>query len=402
MALAPTVAVVWETGTPAGVAERLEGLGIRVMSIPTRNLDDIAAGVEKLGELAGTEVIAEVAAQEFRARIASLREHYRDRPRIRVFVQIDGAPLFTVGGPHLITQIVELCGGANVFAESNAQALPVDLESVLVRAPDVILSVDDADPVPFWARFTALAAVARDNVYRAPADLLARPSPRIAEGAAKRLRTPRRGAWQAGWQGAGLAARRRAAALVLPQHFAAALMACKHAREHEQQVGEPVQVLERLGCDRRHARKRPGAPLRAPADGTREVAGGSRRAAARQDELLERRQPFIERVERLFERKHLCGIDRAVAGNAKLAAEVEELVLHRRQELAHVRRQSRHRKDHADCAVRLVDATIGLDARIVLRYAAAVAEAGRAVIARARIDLREPVSHGIPSAELVA
>jgi len=99
-------------------------------------------------------------------------------------VQIDGAPLFTIGGPHLITEILGLCGGVNVFADSKAQALPVDLESVLVRAPEVILSVDDADPVPFWARFTGLAAVARGNVYRAPADLLARPSPRIAEGAA--------------------------------------------------------------------------------------------------------------------------------------------------------------------------------------------------------------------------
>ncbi len=200
VALAPTVAVMWETGTPAGVAERLEGLGIRVVSIPTRNLDDIAAGVEQLGELAGTEAVADAAAQDFRARIATLRERYRDRPRIRVFVQIDGAPLFTVGGPHLITQIVELCGGANVFAESNALALPVDLESVLVRAPEVILSVDDADPVPFWARFTALAAVARGNVYRAPADLLARPSPRIAEGAAnvcERLDEAR--SKQAGW-----------------------------------------------------------------------------------------------------------------------------------------------------------------------------------------------------------
>ncbi len=37
---------------------------------------------------------------------------------------------------------------------------------------------------PFWARFDRLAAVARGNVYRAPADLLARPSPRIADGAA--------------------------------------------------------------------------------------------------------------------------------------------------------------------------------------------------------------------------
>ena len=125
-------------------------------------------------------------------------------------------------------------------------------------------------------------------------------------------------------------------------------------------------------------------------------------AAARQDELLERRQPFVECVERLLEGKYLCGFDRPVPGNAELAAEVEELVLHRRQELAHARREPGHRQDHANCAVRLVDAAIGLDARIVFGYAAAVAEAGRAVIARARIDLREPVSHANASAELVA
>jgi len=184
VALAPTVAVIWETGTPAGVAERLQGLGIRVVSIPTEKLDDIATGVVTLGALARTDEVAAAAALDFRQRIAALRERYRDRPQIRVFVQIDGAPLFTIGGPHLITQILGLCGGVNVFGDAKAQALPVDLESVLVRAPEVILSVDDADPVPFWARFTGLAAVARKNVYRAPADLLARPSPRIAEGAA--------------------------------------------------------------------------------------------------------------------------------------------------------------------------------------------------------------------------
>jgi iron complex transport system substrate-binding protein len=184
VALAPTVAVIWETGTPAGVAGRLEGLGIRVVSIPTAKLDDIATGVVTLGALAGSSEIAESAARDFRQKIAALRERYRNRTQIRVFVQIDGAPLFTIGGPHLITEILGLCGGINVFSDSKAQALPVDLESVLVRGPEVILSVDDADPVPFWSRFSGLAAVARGNVYRAPADLLARPSPRIAEGAA--------------------------------------------------------------------------------------------------------------------------------------------------------------------------------------------------------------------------
>ena len=174
-------------------------------------------------------------------------------------------------------EIVELCGGANVFADSNAQALPVDLESVLVRAPEVILSVDDADPVPFWARFTALAAVARGNVYRAPADLLARPSPRIAEGAADvcaRLDEARA-------KPARVldCCRRRAAALVLPEHFAAALMARKHAREHEQQVGQPVQVLERLRL--RPSRRARASRRAAPRGGRSRARGGRRRPRGR-------------------------------------------------------------------------------------------------------------------------
>jgi iron complex transport system substrate-binding protein len=185
VALAPTVAVIWETGTPAGVAERLEDLGIRVVGIPTHRLDDIAAGLIELGELAGTQAVAQAAAAEFRDRIEALRARYRDRARLSVFVQIDDAPLYTVGGGHLITEIVELCGGVNIFAEAAALALPVDLEAVLARAPQVILSTDDGDPADYWSRFTQLEAVAAGRVYRAPADRLARPSPRIAEGAAE-------------------------------------------------------------------------------------------------------------------------------------------------------------------------------------------------------------------------
>ncbi len=184
VALAPTIAVIWETGTPAGVADRLESLGIRVVRIPTRRLDDIAAALLELGKLARNEPVAAAAAAEFRRRVEELRTRYRDRPKLRVFIEIDDAPLFTVGGSHLISEIVELCGGTNVFADSATLALPVDMESVLVRAPQLILSTDDGDPVEYWARFGGLEAVAGGNVYRAPADALARPSPRIAEGAA--------------------------------------------------------------------------------------------------------------------------------------------------------------------------------------------------------------------------
>ncbi len=183
VALAPTVAVVWATGTPPEVPARLQSLGIPVVSIPTRNLEDVAIALETLGDLAGTRAVAARAAADYRAGIVALRTQHRGRAPLGVFIQIDDAPLFTVGGKHLISEIVELCGGRNVFAESAAPALPVDLEAVLARAPQVILSTDDGDPREYWARFDGLAAVASGSIYRAPADLLARPSPRLVAGA---------------------------------------------------------------------------------------------------------------------------------------------------------------------------------------------------------------------------
>jgi ABC-type hemin transport system substrate-binding protein len=97
VALSPTVAVIWDGGTPAGVSERLTELGIRVVGVPAYRLDDIATGLVELGALAGTEATAAAAAAEFRGRIEALRRTYRDRERLRVFVAIDDAPLFTVG-----------------------------------------------------------------------------------------------------------------------------------------------------------------------------------------------------------------------------------------------------------------------------------------------------------------
>ena len=185
VALAPTVAVVWESGTPPEARRKLQDLGIRVLGIETRNLEDIAHALEMLGQLSGSAAVARAAAQEFRAGIAALRHHYHGRAPVTVFVMIDDAPLYTVGGAHLISEILGLCGGVNVFAEAAVLALPVDIESVLVRAPEAILSTDNGDPVPYWASLTGIPAVASGSVYAAPADALARPGPRLVQGAAR-------------------------------------------------------------------------------------------------------------------------------------------------------------------------------------------------------------------------
>ena len=101
-----------------------------------------------------------------------------------VFVQIDDEPLFTVSGRHVISEVVELCGGRNVFADLPQIAPQVDAEAVLARDPQVILSTDDtiADPRAQWRRWPQLAAVRHGTIYAMPSDTVARASPRFVEG----------------------------------------------------------------------------------------------------------------------------------------------------------------------------------------------------------------------------
>jgi len=185
LALRPDLVLAWPSGTPGGTVTRLESLGLRVVSIPTYRLADVATALRTIGRIAGTSAVAEASAAAFDAGIRRLRAEHAGVPRVSVFVEIDDEPLYTVNGKHVISEVVELCGGRNVFAELPQLAPPVALEAVLARDPQVILSADDtiADPQALWRRWTGLAAVRDGAIYPMSSDTLTRATPRLADGA---------------------------------------------------------------------------------------------------------------------------------------------------------------------------------------------------------------------------
>jgi iron complex transport system substrate-binding protein len=106
---------------------------------------------------------------------------------VRVFIEIDDEPLFTVNGRHIISEVAGLCGGRNVFAGLPQIAPQVDVEAVLASDPDVILSTDDtiADPRAQWLAWPQLRAVRFGTIYALSSDTVTRASPRLAQGAAE-------------------------------------------------------------------------------------------------------------------------------------------------------------------------------------------------------------------------
>jgi len=183
--LAPDLIVTWPWTTPAQVAT-LRRRGIPVFEADPRTIDGIAGDIERLGRLAGSEATASAAASAFRARVAKAAGAPRKGAPLRVFYEVSDVPLFTLGGAHLVSQALALCGGVNVFAQLTIPAPQVSLEAVLFANPQVIIAgTDDAKPPAWlddWSRWPAIDAVRHHALYTVDANLLHRPGPRFVDG----------------------------------------------------------------------------------------------------------------------------------------------------------------------------------------------------------------------------
>lgn len=181
--LNPDLALAWEGGTPAAAAERLSALGIDVVWIRTRGLDEIGSALIRLGDLLGRPEHGRAGAHAFRAALADRRVPDAGT-RIPTFYQVSERPLFTLGGRHIINEILARCGAYNIFSDLDVAAAAVDREAVLARRPRLILAGQDssrADPLALWRRDRA-ALPADVRLLEVDPDVLIRPTPRILDG----------------------------------------------------------------------------------------------------------------------------------------------------------------------------------------------------------------------------
>jgi iron complex transport system substrate-binding protein len=186
VALRPDLAVVWPYLAPAQI-ERLRAMGIPIFVSDPHAPAAIADELERLGVLAGTPESAARAAASFRERLAALRLREQGAAKLAVFYEIWNQPLYTVGGRHLITAAIALCGGDNVFGSLSVPAPAVSVEEVLAARPEAIVAGTDRAVRPRWLdewkRWKSLPAVGSDNLFVVDANLLHRAGPRFAAGA---------------------------------------------------------------------------------------------------------------------------------------------------------------------------------------------------------------------------
>ena len=186
VSLAPDLVVAWLDGNSRSQLERLSDLGIAVFWLSPRTFEDIAMAVTDLARLTGSADVGNKRAAAFRSDIAGLENRFADATPVDVFFQIWNQPLMTVNREELISKAIALCGGVNVFGELPRLVPRISREAVLDANPEAIITSGSSEGrkwLDAWREFPGLTAVAADNLFLEPPDLLARPTLRMADGA---------------------------------------------------------------------------------------------------------------------------------------------------------------------------------------------------------------------------
>ncbi len=120
----------------AGLEER----GLPFITLNPKSLADIGDNMLEVGKATGQEAIAQEAYRKY----CGLLEQYKEiGPKImerpRLYWEWWPKPIFTPGGTNWLTEISDIAGGQNVFADDERASVKTDWEDVRRRDPDYVL-----------------------------------------------------------------------------------------------------------------------------------------------------------------------------------------------------------------------------------------------------------------------
>jgi ABC-type Fe3+-hydroxamate transport system substrate-binding protein len=177
--------------------------GIRVFSYRHGGIDGILQGLRNLGVVTGHAAAGERTARELRERLDAIRARVRTYARPRVLLVFGRQPqslqqMYVSGGAGFLNDLLEVAGAANVFADVPRESVQPSQETLLTRAPEVIVELRSSNPPTAtqmtaerraWAPLASIPAVRNNHIHFLTADYYFVPGPRVAMAAEGLART---------------------------------------------------------------------------------------------------------------------------------------------------------------------------------------------------------------------
>ena len=186
IALKPQVVLISTASQLEVFTQQLQGQNIAVYVTDPHDLEGVFRSIGQIGEIVGRKDEANLLVQKLRERTAAVETAVKQRQPVRVFYQVSGEPLYTIGHDSFVTDLMRRAGGASVTADVPGAWPKYSNESALAARPEAIIlptggSMGAANATVAEA-LRKSPAVLQGRVYKINDDHLARPGPRSVDG----------------------------------------------------------------------------------------------------------------------------------------------------------------------------------------------------------------------------
>lgn len=191
----PDLVVLYASNDDRAAARQLRAAGVAVIALRTDRIADFRRTAFLLGRATGDSARAATCVDTVDRTLARVRAATAKLAHPTVFWHIWDEPVITVGGGSFQTELLEIAGARNVYGDDPRPSLPVSLEDIVRRNPDLILAgPTGAARIRSSAAWQAVPAVRAGHVVVIDTSLVGRPSVRLGEAAVELARALHPGA----------------------------------------------------------------------------------------------------------------------------------------------------------------------------------------------------------------
>lgn len=189
VSLRPELVIAWDADKSPGLRDRLDQMGIAVLSLRVRDTTDVFSTIRRVGHMVGRDSASAALSERIRADLREVERSVAGRPAPTVFYVVWNDPPMTMGPNTFIAQVLDLAGGRTLFPDIEQDWPQVAMEEIVRRQPDVVIlpvgekrahSVQGLRKTAGWRE---LRAVREGRVVEVPADLMNRPGPHLGRAA---------------------------------------------------------------------------------------------------------------------------------------------------------------------------------------------------------------------------
>lgn len=191
LALRPDLVVTY--GSQDTLETQLTNAGIRTFSYRHGGLETILTTLAELGAATGRTTDAARAVTNIRQQLDAVRTRVRGRSRPRVLLVFGREPrslrqLYVSGGVGFLHEMLETAGGMNVFADVRRESVQPSSETLLARAPEIVLEIHENRTIAgaeadreraVWGALASIPAVRNGRIHFLNGDYMTVPGPRV-------------------------------------------------------------------------------------------------------------------------------------------------------------------------------------------------------------------------------